>query len=719
MPLAMSRPWKHPDSGVYWLRKGVPEDLRALVGKREEKRSLGTRDPIEAKRRHAEALAEIEERWANLRSGPKILTEREAHQLAMVVHDRWLQQHVDNPSQQTAWNVDLADRVFAPQKSPKSYDFLYDVAQSGIDRDRFQVLQMEEWCLNLADEFAAARGLVLNDAGRRVLAVAVAAALQRASLTLAQLAKGSIFSNNLQLVNAAPASRLASSQSPFSLIDLVKGWAAERRPAAKTLYEWSRVVNQLKGYLGHDDARRLTAEDFVGWKQSMVAAGLRPKTIQDAKLAPMRAILQWGVQNKHIPLSPDVVHNVVHGGTAVAKPRTGRPRRAPSYLVHRLSTYFFQIRPPRELAPGSGPCAPIRVRLGVLPKREAQRRAAWLGTLAQAGFGEWRRHLEGYAYSEFPHSDVGFPKGDNPEEFLANMMTFLKGAAAKLENPAPTPVFSPAAMRDLAAIQEAVLVEQEVKKGDAGHPTVTAHADLLRKDIWDRWRAGEGLPPLREPLTDAIGRLAEVADRQLALLQQATMHQPVTIHRPVSDLVDRPIVQARRDPPAALPEQPEALTGTSPLFSQIEDQYISIRENGGASAGTISTARWRTHVFKTLAGDRPIDQYMPIDLQNYVNELQYLPLQFSRKGDQTEELLAMGIHAAIARNKTEHCYEPIALKTMQDGYVQIVRAISRVMVARSRLRSACISVNFSTTASIRWRKRGPVRYAYITSVFVC
>ena len=85
MPLAMSRPWKHPDSGVYWLRKGVPDDLRALVGKREEKRSLGTRDPVEAKRRHAEALAEIEERWANLRLGPKILTEKEAHQLAMFV----------------------------------------------------------------------------------------------------------------------------------------------------------------------------------------------------------------------------------------------------------------------------------------------------------------------------------------------------------------------------------------------------------------------------------------------------------------------------------------------------------------------------------------------------------------------------------------------------------------------------------------------------------
>ncbi len=75
------------------------------------------------------------------------------------------------------------------------------------------------------------------------------------------------------------------------------------------------------------------------------------------------------------------------------------------------------------------------------------------------------------------------------------MMTFLKEAAARLENPAPPPVFSPAAMRDLAAIQESVVIEQEVRKGDAGHPTVTSRADLLREDVWNRWRAGQGIAP--------------------------------------------------------------------------------------------------------------------------------------------------------------------------------------------------------------------------------
>jgi hypothetical protein len=36
MALAMARPWKHPQTGIYWLRKRVPDDLRAAVGKLEE-----------------------------------------------------------------------------------------------------------------------------------------------------------------------------------------------------------------------------------------------------------------------------------------------------------------------------------------------------------------------------------------------------------------------------------------------------------------------------------------------------------------------------------------------------------------------------------------------------------------------------------------------------------------------------------------------------------
>jgi integrase len=304
MPLAMSRPWKHPNSGVYWLRKGVPEDLRALVGKREEKRSLQTRDPAEAKRRHAEALAELEVRWANLRAGPKSLTEREAHQLAAPYHDRWLVQHRDNPGGQTVWDTELGPRLFLPPK-PLPPDQSYDASFFlDFDKDAFRRGELEAWCTGGAEECLAAQGLKVDDQSRLRLAKAIAAAVQRASMTLARLAKGEMIESTFFSAGAGAPPIAPASQKPVPFESLIKGWASERRPVEKTVYEWTRVMGQLEKFLGHDDAHRVTGDNFVAWKRSMVDDGLRPKTIQDAKLAPMRAIFEWGFKNKLISINP-------------------------------------------------------------------------------------------------------------------------------------------------------------------------------------------------------------------------------------------------------------------------------------------------------------------------------------------------------------------------------------------------------------------------------
>ena len=89
MALAMARPWKHPKTGVYWLRKRVPDDLRAGIGKREEKLTLKTRDPAEAKRLHAAALAALEQRWANLRAPARKLENSDLHRIAATTCERW------------------------------------------------------------------------------------------------------------------------------------------------------------------------------------------------------------------------------------------------------------------------------------------------------------------------------------------------------------------------------------------------------------------------------------------------------------------------------------------------------------------------------------------------------------------------------------------------------------------------------------------------------
>jgi hypothetical protein len=307
MALSMSRPWKHPKTGVYWLRKRVPDALQPLVGKREEKRSLKTQDPTEAKQRHLQALAELESQWANLRAGPRKLTEREAHDLAAIAHDRWLEIHRDNPSEQTLWPTKLGDKVFGP---PPLIDWSVPISMAlstEIDWDAVKIKELETWCFTQADSLARARGLMLDADGRAKLAKAVAAAVQRASLTLERSARGEPSPESIW----APGSgverlpyRAVSRGKPLKFNELIAGWAAEKRPGKKTIYEWERVWSQLASYLGHDDAARLQAEDLIAWKAKMIESGMRPKTIRDAKLAPVRAVLQWAVDNRRLSANP-------------------------------------------------------------------------------------------------------------------------------------------------------------------------------------------------------------------------------------------------------------------------------------------------------------------------------------------------------------------------------------------------------------------------------
>lgn len=326
MSLAMSRPWKHPKTGIYQLRKVVPEELRQIVGKREEKVSLQTRDPAEAKVRHAKALAELEARWANLRAGPQPLTEREAHQLAIASYDRWLEQYRDNPSQQTNWDIGVGDRVFGPPPTREEKDGAH--AQSvdffSPEPELYKIARMEQACLEAADGYLSAHGFSEDWQNRRTMARAIGAAIQRASLLLAKLAKGETvpefpFPNSSVSPGAAVA---RSPQRAVAFQDLLDGWKAERRPVAKTVYEWSRVIRELEKYLGHTDAHSLTADNLVDWKRALVAAGLRAKTIQGSKLSPVRAILQWGVQNKLLSL------NAAEGISLDVKAKQGERKRS-------------------------------------------------------------------------------------------------------------------------------------------------------------------------------------------------------------------------------------------------------------------------------------------------------------------------------------------------------------------------------------------------------
>ena len=93
----MAQPFKHPQSGVFYFRRRVPEDLRPALG-REYKRSLQTRDANEAKGKHAAEWIKSEEAFALARaqlSGAEILSAKDVQQLAA----RWFHRELDELEQ--------------------------------------------------------------------------------------------------------------------------------------------------------------------------------------------------------------------------------------------------------------------------------------------------------------------------------------------------------------------------------------------------------------------------------------------------------------------------------------------------------------------------------------------------------------------------------------------------------------------------------------------
>jgi Phage integrase, N-terminal SAM-like domain len=96
----------------------------------------------------------------------------------------------------------------------------------------------------------------------------------------------------------------APAKTPLRLAELVEAWVAERHPAPKTAYEWRRAILQFRDFLGWDDALRVTPEHVRKWKADLVKSGRATKTIRDSKLAPLRAVLQWAVDEGRLPSNP-------------------------------------------------------------------------------------------------------------------------------------------------------------------------------------------------------------------------------------------------------------------------------------------------------------------------------------------------------------------------------------------------------------------------------
>lgn len=307
-------------TGIYQLRVRVPADLRALVGKAEVVQSYGTRDPAEAERRHAKALCELYTKWDNLRAGPKCLSDQEADELSAPVYDNWMEEYRADPAGQTFWPVGLLQKMW-----PKHFGVVLPKVDGSVFRSDSKAMSRRPWCLEIADYALSEKGLSRSEENLEKVAMSVAGAMERASISLARLLedkRNGVLTRPQSVPSqqdVPPARDRTASTVKFET--LINGWALERRPAPRTEYEWRRVCDRFIRFLGHDDADRFTTADVIRSKTLMIEENKRPKTIRDAMLAPVRAVLEWGVSNEKL------VVNVAKKVTIDVKIRAGEGRR--------------------------------------------------------------------------------------------------------------------------------------------------------------------------------------------------------------------------------------------------------------------------------------------------------------------------------------------------------------------------------------------------------
>ena len=66
---------------------------------------------------------------------------------------------------------------------------------------------------------------------------------------------------------------------------------------------WEYPIDALVKFRGHDDARKITAQNLLNWRDSLIDSGKSPKTVSDKYLAAIRAVLTWAFVEKRLQVN--------------------------------------------------------------------------------------------------------------------------------------------------------------------------------------------------------------------------------------------------------------------------------------------------------------------------------------------------------------------------------------------------------------------------------
>lgn len=292
MVLQMARPFKHPQTGFYYFRKGVPERMRHLVGKREVKVSLGTKDPVEAKRLNGVVAGEVDAEWTRLlerAEKPKdVLTREQIVSLSGELYRALIAEHGADPGEPGRW----ARKLHEIQRA------LPEHLRSGKAPSTF----FQGWYFEIgpqAQHFVGGKiegllereGLSVTWETRIKLCMAGATAVAQAYRELEKRANddyrpdpdGQRFPEWKGLV------KTRIDAEPVAWTDVYALYERTSKPAPSSVKRQKGVITAFFSFLDHEDMTRVTKGDVQRWvdhRQTKVS----DRTVRDADFAHPRTL---------------------------------------------------------------------------------------------------------------------------------------------------------------------------------------------------------------------------------------------------------------------------------------------------------------------------------------------------------------------------------------------------------------------------------------------
>jgi integrase len=298
--IAMSRPWKRPEDGKFYLRVRTPKRYLLAAKRAEFRIPLNTRDPAEAKRLMGQALVTWNAQLVGWEAG-----------LSRVDVDQKLAKTLVSDWQSRLRRTGDPARFGYPGGLDTAREIL-------IDADDPHAVQTA--ALHHADEVLAELGKPVTDESRGMVQDALIAfipflyspafwssvAEERAFGAPRMLADPELAASMKEM----PDKRGASSRRPegdknlsFSFEQAWQAWSSITATNARTVIDTKGVLRQMATFLGHQDAARVTKADVVRWRDVAKAAGLSNNTWNN-RVASLSQIFGRAVADDRLPENP-------------------------------------------------------------------------------------------------------------------------------------------------------------------------------------------------------------------------------------------------------------------------------------------------------------------------------------------------------------------------------------------------------------------------------